>query len=766
MTIRSRIFAGFFLVCAGTVIFAGLGLYALLGDAVRKDIESGLSSTSTVLMEMVSTSVKVSVRNHLRAVAEKNRDIVARLHARAMRGEMTEAQAKALARDILLSQAIGKTGYIYCLTSRGMLDVHPVAATGTDLADHAFIQRQTIEKNGYIEYFWKNPGEPAPRHKALYMAYFEPWDWIISASSYREEFKNLVDVEDFRPGIEGLRFGRDGYAFVLDSAGNVVLHPYAKGNVLEQLDAHGQPLIREIVSRKFGKIHYRWKNPGEDKARKKIATFSYIPEVDWVVCATAYEADFDAPLRHLRNSVLGIVAVTLCLGLFFSWRIGRSVTGPLREIVKGFGTAMEGDFSVRLTPRENDELGTVAQCFNGFMERIQEYDQSLRREIKERRAAVKGEKLLRGHLQEVIDSMPAMVLGVDRERRITLWNQRAEEMLGQNAGGVLGSPVMDVCPVCATFTDLMDEAIRERRPMTRDRIPGVRDGRTVYHCLEVSPLPGGNGAVIVISDVTTRVQAEEMMVQSEKMLSVGGLAAGMAHEINNPLGGIIQGAQNLGRRLSADFPANLQDAAEAGFSMESLARYMELRKIPRIIEGIQESGKRAAMIVANMLEFSRVSAASRSSHDVVELLEKALLLAQSDYDLKRSYDFKAITLHREFESGLPPVICSGIEIEQVFLNLFRNAAQALAGVEHPELRLSASREDGWLRVEVEDNGPGMDEETRKRIFEPFFTTKEVGQGTGLGLSVSYFIIADKHSGTFAVDSVPGRGARFIIRLPL
>jgi signal transduction histidine kinase len=119
---------------------------------------------------------------------------------------------------------------------------------------------------------------------------------------------------------------------------------------------------------------------------------------------------------------------------------------------------------------------------------------------------------------------------------------------------------------------------------------------------------------------------------------------------------------------------------------------------------------------------------------------------------------------------MPKVPCMATEIEQVMLNLLKNAAQAMAekvsGGMHPRITLRLRHDGDTARIEVEDNGPGMDEKHRKRVFEPFFTTKEVGTGTGLGLSVSYFIVTSNHKGRMAVESEPGRGARFIIELPL
>jgi signal transduction histidine kinase len=187
------------------------------------------------------------------------------------------------------------------------------------------------------------------------------------------------------------------------------------------------------------------------------------------------------------------------------------------------------------------------------------------------------------------------------------------------------------------------------------------------------------------------------------------------------------------------------------------------------LKGVQDAGQRAAKIVANMLSFSRRGDANKEFVDLNQLLEKSLELATSDYDLKRKYDFRHIKIIREYDATLPQVPCISMEIEQVILNLLKNAAQALAEkreVSHtPQIRIRTQKESSYAMICIEDNGPGMDEYAIKRIFEPFFTTKPIGTGTGLGLSVSYFIIEAHHNGKLTADSTLGEGTKFMIRLP-
>ena len=239
-------------------------------------------------------------------------------------------------------------------------------------------------------------------------------------------------------------------------------------------------------------------------------------------------------------------------------------------------------------------------------------------------------------------------------------------------------------------------------------------------------------AVCFSTDITQRKQMEEVMIQSEKMLSVGGLAAGIAHEINNPLAVIVQNADVLKNRLmDKNMMPNIKAAQSLETDMETISRFMEQRSIPRILDSIKDAGLRMAAIVENMLSFARKSDASFSTHDPVVLMDKILELASADYD------FKSISIEKEYADNLPMVACESAEIQQVILNILNNGAHAM--FESPKdiqpkfiLRLSHEQVGNLLRIEIEDNGPGMDKDTSKRIFEPFFTTKPVGVGTGLG----------------------------------
>ncbi|WP_022663818.1 ABC transporter substrate binding protein [Desulfospira joergensenii] len=275
---------------------------------------------------------------------------------------------------------------------------------------------------------------------------------------------------------------------------------------------------------------------------------------------------------------------------------------------------------------------------------------------------------------------------------------------------------------------------------------------------------------VTIRDITEYKRAQELLVQSEKMMSVGGLAAGMAHEINNPLAGMMQSADVIARRLTrAHMPANRDAAEKIGIPMDKIKAYMEERGILDLLTTVLESGQRMSHIVTNMLRFARKSEDTLSLNSIENLMDKTLDLAATDFNLKKHHDFKKVRIVKKYEPGLPLVLCEGNKIQQVFLNILSNGTQAMlaSAARDPEfvLEIKSEREREMVCIRIRDNGPGMDEPTRKRIFEPFFTTKPVGEGTGLGLSVSYFIVTENHGGEMGVESAPGSGSEFFIRLP-
>jgi len=227
-------------------------------------------------------------------------------------------------------------------------------------------------------------------------------------------------------------------------------------------------------------------------------------------------------------------------------------------------------------------------------------------------------------------------------------------------------------------------------------------------------------------------ETQDALVQSEKLASIGQLAAGVAHEINNPIGVILGVAQVLLKRVDADDP---------------------LHRPPSLIE---QEGVRCKNIVQDLLDFSRQSKFAPRRLDVIGVIEAAVKL------MEHQNNSELVTVEREYADDLPQVVADENQLLQVFFNIIRNAYQAMP--KGGTLRIACTAEEDEVLTTFADTGPGILEENLRQIFDPFFTTKEVGQGTGLGLSVSYGIVR-QHGGTIEASSENGSGATFTVRLP-
>jgi PAS domain S-box-containing protein len=402
---------------------------------------------------------------------------------------------------------------------------------------------------------------------------------------------------------------------------------------------------------------------------------------------------------------------------------------------------------------------------NNEVDKVIEYSLDITKRRKNENKLQEAQELV----QAVLNSMSSVLLAVDTRGKILHWNHNAEEYFEMSGDQLVDQNWTKVFYDSDFPLEEISEALKAQKQITRT-IENQKEGNRVVEELTFYPmdLAKVKGGVIKVEDFTKRVMMEELMVQSEKMLTIGGLAAGVAHEINNPLAGILQSAELLERRLFKLSKMNQATLEKAEISWKGLQDYLEHRKINETLNSISESGRRAAKIISELLSFSRKGGGDKKPEDVLSLVEETLSLASSDYQLKKRYDFRSITLEKDFQDYLSPVLCDKTQIQQVLFNIFKNSAQAFdsSTQESPTISINIKEENGAVHVSIKDNGPGMDEETKSKIFEPFFTTKETGEGTGLGMYVSYFIVKEVHSGELSVHSEKGKGTSITMTLPV
>lgn len=412
------------------------------------------------------------------------------------------------------------------------------------------------------------------------------------------------------------------------------------------------------------------------------------------------------------------------------------------------------------TTVQRNENGTI-RYFQGIVEDITA--------LKENEFALQQS---RDQWEQTFHSIPDIVFLLDSELRIIKVNEPGCRQFGEACDRLVGKRCHEVfhessavCPDCPVA-----DSLKDFKPYTRE-IHHEKLGKTFLVTSSLVP-DRNNGAasiVLVVKDITERKKLEEQLFQSEKLATIAGLAAGVAHEINTPLSAILQSILVVTNSLDPGRPENSKIAEECGIDLNRVNEYFRRMEIDYFLNGMRESAVKASNIITSLLDFSRPQKGEMKTVQLNELLDSAINLARADYDLKKKYDILNFTIEREYDPELPPVTCVPMEIEQVILNLVKNAVQAVVdggGHRKPLLILRTARDENLARIEIEDNGPGIPEDVQKHIFDPFYTTKEVGIGTGLGLSVSFAIIHDKHHGVIEVESVPGQGAKFIIKIPI
>ncbi len=372
----------------------------------------------------------------------------------------------------------------------------------------------------------------------------------------------------------------------------------------------------------------------------------------------------------------------------------------------------------------------------------------------------------------IIESMPSALITVDSQLRIKHINTNALRISCLGTNEVSHSLVDEAFPMLADFRDDINVALAQRTTVTLDKVEYISEDLKNYYKITCYPLDTfENVTVVQIDDITSRELLEQRVLQTEKMHSLDGLAAGIAHEVNNPLSAIINGIQNIKRRLESDRPANVSVSNDLDIDLETLNQYLFRREISFFLDSIEEGAFRASNIVTNMLKFSKPSGYSREPCDINQLIEQSINFAIKDFELHEDSSISTTQIDTDFASDLPKVKALPVELQQVFVNLLQNAQQAIDSRKEKEsgdykgkIVLETRLEGEDVIVTVGDNGIGMNDDVVRKAFDPYFTTRLHSGGTGLGLSTVYRIINSLLGGEVEIRSAKDLGTQFIITL--
>jgi PAS domain S-box-containing protein len=398
---------------------------------------------------------------------------------------------------------------------------------------------------------------------------------------------------------------------------------------------------------------------------------------------------------------------------------------------------------------------------NRYNRELEEIRTQLELRVKERTATLEaeivGHRLTTGRLRSseayinsILRSLPLMLIGLNKENRITQWNHRAEEISGMASKSVLGQDLWEAYPSITISPQQIEQALDENKTLS---IKYSQRGQ--YHFdITIYPLPGDGetGVVILLDDVTQRVKNETMLIQRDKMSSIGEMASIMAHDINIPLRAIIKDVKEVRKDLT-DEPIDKEALRE-------------------VLEDAVIRGQQATSVIDNLVNFSGGGGGEKSDLNMLDAIHHSVELANDVLSVMSGVRFKDIKVNIDCADDIPEIPCYVTEIQQVFLSLFRHSCYALGKVDdadhNPVINIEVTKFYDNLWVRIQHNGRGISLEEQKTIFEPYAADGDPNGNYNAGkrLSFAYFIITEQHQGQIAVTSAPDVGTTFHIQLPL
>lgn len=537
------------------------------------------------------------------------------------------------------------------------------------------------------------------------------------------------------------------YAIVLDAEGRVAAHserPDAVGTILDgdvavRAAVAGGPLVQDTVE------------PDSHDALYDFSVPIFVEHQRWgTVRVGLSKRGMEAEIRQTRWELGVLTLVTLLLGGVVAALVARRIARPVQRLADGVAAISRGELNQRIDPPTLDEIGHLAIAFNHMAAQLVQQRTDLEAAHGALRERFQELADLKSYTDNILSSVTTGIVTVDLEGRIVTLNPAAELLTGFFAGEVTGRYCTEVFAHSPEVGDILMETLA-----SRSAAPGLsltvkrRNGGAVPVELSVAPLKGGDGkdlgVVGVLRDLSVVRELQRQLQRSDRLAALGTLAAGLAHEIKNPLTSLLTFSRHLARRF--DDPA---------------FREKFQRIVPRELERING-------IVERLLELSRPARLNFTAVRLSALLDRAVEL------YSHAIEAKGIRVSREYAGTVLPVQGDEELLYQGLVNLVANAIDAMETGGRLTLRVVWSetgesglaghpgRHNPCVKVEIGDTGAGIPGAVTDRVFNPFFTTKE--QGTGLGLPLTHKIVED-HGGTITFDSVVGVGTTFRILLPL
>jgi two-component system, sporulation sensor kinase A len=603
-----------------------------------------------------------------------------------------------------------------------------------------------LDTNGYVRAFYPNDLKHLQNYNLSKRKYFQEalktkkvyFSDVVSADTGRfllvvsvpvlddrnevERVVNLSlrieDNEIFQSIFQSFKIGDNGYTFIVDRNGKIISHP-SKERIGE--DVSQNLVVKKVLEKKSG-----YQEVLNSKGTWFFASFEHIPILDWGIVAQIPVDEIYQPYLTFQKSLWTISLVTFIVLSILTALYARQIIHPIRRLYLAVDQVAKGDYNQRIEKIDNTEIGQLSNRFNEMIHYIRRSKANLH--LKEEQLKEQKE-----YLRKIIDMNPSYIYAIDKEGKFTLVNESFAKLLGTETQDLLGKKIDDFqFHIDSNLVRVWEEieTIKERFVLEeefKDQEGKIRWIETVRLPI-FSPNREIDQILFVSTDITERKQAEELLRKSEKLAVVGELAAGVAHEIRNPLTS-IKGFMHLLKE-----------------ECETHKHYFEI---------MESELERINFIVNEFLMLGKPQVMNFRQKDVSDLLKDVMTLLESQAILNN------VKMISEFEPNLPLLYCDENQLKQVFINIIKNAIEAMPN--GGKVKIQAKKKENNLVIRFIDQGCGIPKDRIAKLGEPFYSTKE--KGTGLGLMVSFKII-EAHKGRIKIESEVGQGTTVDLSFPI
>ena len=768
-------------------------IYNNVKKQIEYQINEELSRNLNSITRTIDTILKSNSKNELKTIAIKSRNIMMQLYHLNLEGKISKEKALIDLEKTFLKQKIGETGYIVVThnnkkNKKYSIVIHPHLPKNKDLTNIEIVQKIMSIKEGYSEYSWKNENEKFYRKKIMYTTYFEPWDYAITVTAYFNEMSKIINISELEEDIRLYKIGASGFINIIGSDSKIIYsHLMDNGNNSIKMNSELSYIYNKIKNKNSGKIYYNWndKSVKTDENNKKIALFKFIPKLDWYLVTSVYLEEFNSPLRKLESTfITSFILLTILIVIVTFW-ISSYITQPLYNIIDKLKQAKQNEFKEKIEITSSDELGELVTHYNSFMEQLEMYSSKL--------------ALTAYKFHAILDNTTAVIYIKDIDGKYELVNKQYEKIFNIKEKDILEKKDNDIFSetLAKQYRDNDIKVLEKGASISLEENININNEIHSYISIKF-PLFDKNNKIVSVCGISTDItnikraeerilslnknleyevtkrtsellfsnvelesslknleKTQEQLIHSEKMASLGDLVAGVAHEINTPVGLSVTGISHL-EILNEELRALYDDN---NLSEEEFREYLDSNK--EISASIHVNLNRAAELIRSFKQVAVDQSCEISRiFNVKEYIDETIMSLK--YEIKKTNHKFIINCSKSINIKSQPGPFS-----QIITNLIMNSMiHGFKNIDSGQIIIDIKVHDKIMFLTYKDNGVGIKKENLSKIYNPFYTTNRSHGGTGLGLNIIYNIVTSTLNGKINCYSDEGQGVKFIVEIPL